>query len=96
MEPRWLLRWVKRAEVESRALRQEVGLEYCHTKAELGTRRPKVDPNHFTAPLKEELMRVMGASRGGVKGLACFGRGGWVCHHRKKGDIMQEGTSKDA
>lgn len=55
MEPRWLLRWVGRAEVESRALRQEVELGYCHTKAEQGTRRPKADPNHCAAPLKEDL-----------------------------------------
>lgn len=55
MEPRWLLLWVGRAEVEFRALRQEVELGYCHTKAELGTKRPKADTNHCVEPLKEEL-----------------------------------------
>lgn len=41
--------------MKSRALRPEVELGDRHTKAELGIGRPKVDPNHYVAPLKEKL-----------------------------------------
>lgn len=57
----------QRPKVESGAMRPEVELGDYHTKAELETGRPKVDPNHSVGPPIEELK---GPSRDRTKELA--------------------------
>lgn len=74
----------QRPDVESGAMRPEVKLGDYHTKAELETGRPKVDPNHSVGPSRDRTKELAEEEREGDFQLS------------DEGDLELNGTSRDA